>query len=146
MVAISDEVRYFLTALLLVVGGILPIVNPIGSAPMFLAMTHGADPQTRAVLAAACAATRAQPEAIQRRTRTRRLFLQLARDQGWRNPHDLATLCGISPRTVRWYFDAPIDEPGLHAALACLGDPRLRSYLDEAVHRFLANVVPRAAG
>ena len=29
---ISDDVRYFLTALLLVVGGMLPIVNPVGSA------------------------------------------------------------------------------------------------------------------
>jgi multiple antibiotic resistance protein len=48
----SDDVRYFLTALLLVVGGLLPIVNPVGSAPMFLAMTHGADAQARAVLAA----------------------------------------------------------------------------------------------
>jgi multiple antibiotic resistance protein len=52
MIALSDDVRYFLTALLLVVGGILPIVNPVGSAPMFLAMTHGADEQTRAELAA----------------------------------------------------------------------------------------------
>ena len=52
MIAISDDLRYFLTALLLVVGGILPIVNPVGSAPMFLAMTHGADEDTRAVLAA----------------------------------------------------------------------------------------------
>lgn len=49
---ISDDVRYFLTALLIVVGGLLPIVNPIGSAPMFLAMTRGADPATRQVLAA----------------------------------------------------------------------------------------------
>ena len=47
----SDDVRHFLGALLLVVGGLLPIVNPIGSAPMFLAMTHGADAQTRRVLA-----------------------------------------------------------------------------------------------
>jgi multiple antibiotic resistance protein len=51
MIAMSEELRYFLTALLLVVGGILPIVNPIGSAPMFLAMTHGADVQTRTELA-----------------------------------------------------------------------------------------------
>jgi len=48
---LSDDARHFLTALLLVVGGILPIVNPVGSAPMFLAMTHGADERTRAVLA-----------------------------------------------------------------------------------------------
>ena len=51
VIAISDDIRYFLTALLLVVGGILPIVNPVGSAPMFLAMTHGADEDTRAQLA-----------------------------------------------------------------------------------------------
>ena len=52
VIAFSDDLRYFLTALLLVVGGILPIVNPVGSAPMFLAMTHGADEDTRAQLAA----------------------------------------------------------------------------------------------
>ncbi|MFO1324111.1 MAG: MarC family protein [Burkholderiales bacterium] len=46
-----DEVRFFLSALLIVVGGILPIVNPVGSAPMFLAMTRGADEPTRARLA-----------------------------------------------------------------------------------------------
>ena len=49
---LSDDLRHFLTALLLVVGGLLPIVNPVGSAPMFLAMTHGADEPTRAVLVA----------------------------------------------------------------------------------------------
>ncbi len=40
-----------LRATLLVVGAILPIVNPVGSAPMFLAMTHGADSATRRTLA-----------------------------------------------------------------------------------------------
>ncbi len=40
-----------LRAILLVVGAILPIVNPVGSAPMFLAMTHGADSATRRMLA-----------------------------------------------------------------------------------------------
>lgn len=48
---ISDDIRQFLTALLLVVGSLLPIVNPVGSAPMFLAMTRGADVATRQVLA-----------------------------------------------------------------------------------------------
>lgn len=47
----ADETRIFLTAFLLVVGGILPIVNPVGTAPMFLAMTHGADAETRQMLA-----------------------------------------------------------------------------------------------
>lgn len=48
---LSDDLRHYLTALLLVVGGLLPIVNPVGSAPMFLAMTHGASADTRAILA-----------------------------------------------------------------------------------------------
>jgi multiple antibiotic resistance protein len=47
----ADDIRFFLTVFLLVVGGLLPIVNPIGSAPMFLAMTHGADATTRQILA-----------------------------------------------------------------------------------------------
>jgi multiple antibiotic resistance protein len=51
MLVLSDDLRHYLTALLLVVGGLLPIVNPIGSAPIFLAMTHGASEDTRAVLA-----------------------------------------------------------------------------------------------
>jgi len=48
---ISDDIRHFLSALLLVVGGLLPIVNPLGSAPMFLTMTRGADLATRQALA-----------------------------------------------------------------------------------------------
>jgi multiple antibiotic resistance protein len=48
---ISDDIRVFLSVLLLVVGGILPIVNPVGSAPIFLAMTHGSDVSTRQLLA-----------------------------------------------------------------------------------------------
>ncbi|MCC6870418.1 MAG: MarC family protein [Burkholderiales bacterium] len=48
---ITEDIANFLTALLLVVGGLLPIVNPVGSAPMFLAMTRGADLATRQILA-----------------------------------------------------------------------------------------------
>lgn len=48
---IETDLRNFLTALLLVVGGLLPIVNPVGSAPLFLSMTHGASEETRAELA-----------------------------------------------------------------------------------------------
>lgn len=48
---ITEDIRHFLTALLLVVGSLLPIVNPVGSAPMFLAMTRGADLATRQTLA-----------------------------------------------------------------------------------------------
>jgi len=48
---IADDIRVFLTVLLLVVGGLLPIVNPVGSAPLFLSMTHGSDVPTRQMLA-----------------------------------------------------------------------------------------------
>lgn len=48
--AFGDDVRQFLTALLLVIGGLLPIVNPVASAPVFLAMTRGSDAATRAKL------------------------------------------------------------------------------------------------
>jgi multiple antibiotic resistance protein len=48
---LEQDLRQFLGAILLVVGAILPIVNPVGSAPMFLAMTHGADSDTRRTLA-----------------------------------------------------------------------------------------------
>lgn len=49
---LHDDVRQLMYGLLLVVGGLLPIVNPLGSAPLFLAMTRGADTRTREVLAA----------------------------------------------------------------------------------------------
>jgi multiple antibiotic resistance protein len=48
---LADDIRLFLHIVLLVIGGILPIVNPVGSAPMFLAMTRGADEGTRQMLA-----------------------------------------------------------------------------------------------
>ena len=48
---LDEDLQQLLRAILLVVGAILPIVNPVGSAPMFLAMTHGADSTTRRTLA-----------------------------------------------------------------------------------------------
>jgi multiple antibiotic resistance protein len=48
---LHDDLRQLLYGLLLVVGGLLPIVNPLGSAPLFLAMTRGANARTREVLA-----------------------------------------------------------------------------------------------
>jgi multiple antibiotic resistance protein len=47
----DQDLQQLVRAILVVVGAILPIVNPIGSAPMFLAMTHGADSTTRRTLA-----------------------------------------------------------------------------------------------
>jgi len=48
---IDETVRHFATVFLLIVGALLPIVNPVGSAPMFLALTRGADSGTRNTLA-----------------------------------------------------------------------------------------------
>jgi multiple antibiotic resistance protein len=48
---LDQDLRHFISVYLLVVGAVLPIVNPIGSAPMFLALTRGADGETRASLA-----------------------------------------------------------------------------------------------
>ena len=48
---LDQDIRQLLGVILLVVGAILPIVNPIGSAPMFLAMTYGSDSPTRRSLA-----------------------------------------------------------------------------------------------
>jgi multiple antibiotic resistance protein len=48
---LDEDLQQLIRAILLVVGAILPIVNPLGSAPMFLAMTHGADSATRRTLA-----------------------------------------------------------------------------------------------
>lgn len=47
----DEDLQQLIRAILLVIGAILPIVNPVGSAPMFLAMTHGADSRTRSALA-----------------------------------------------------------------------------------------------
>ena len=48
---LDEDLQQLVKAILVVVGAILPIVNPLGSAPMFLAMTHGADTATRSTLA-----------------------------------------------------------------------------------------------
>ena len=48
---IDQDLRHLIAVFLLVIGALLPIVNPVGSAPMFLALTRGADSDTRAALA-----------------------------------------------------------------------------------------------
>jgi multiple antibiotic resistance protein len=49
--SIAGDLRNFLVAFLLVVAGLLPIVNPVGSAPIFLAMTAGSSAAARRQLA-----------------------------------------------------------------------------------------------
>jgi multiple antibiotic resistance protein len=49
--AFWPEIRPFLVSILLIVGAILPVVNPLGDAPLFLMLTRGCDEATRAELA-----------------------------------------------------------------------------------------------
>ena len=69
---------------------------------------------------AASAATRSRPEAIRVTGPTRRLFVGLAREQGWRNTELLARACACDPRTIQ-----RIAEIDLAPARLCLGDARL---------------------
>jgi multiple antibiotic resistance protein len=46
----SDLVQLTI-AILLIIGALLPVVNPLGDAPIFLRMTPGCDEITRAFLA-----------------------------------------------------------------------------------------------
>lgn len=50
-VSLAADLRNFVVAFALVVAGLLPIVNPVGSAPMFLAMTAGSSRVARQELA-----------------------------------------------------------------------------------------------
>jgi multiple antibiotic resistance protein len=45
------DITHFLVAILVIVGAILPIVNPPGDAPLFLRLTLGCDDATRRLLA-----------------------------------------------------------------------------------------------
>lgn len=77
----------------------------------------------RIVLAAA-AATRSPTSAIMHPSPTRRLFVQLARHQGWRDTSALAALCHVDRRSINRLAQHP-DPHLLRAGALCLGDARL---------------------
>ncbi len=77
------------------------------------------------VIAASLAATRAGPDVLGRRSRTRRLFITLAHHEGWRLNDQLAQVCGITTRSARRLAARPALED-LEAARLCLHDGRLR--------------------
>lgn len=52
---LESDVALFLKTVFVIVGALLPIVNPVGSAPFFLALTEGADRPTRHALSATVA-------------------------------------------------------------------------------------------
>lgn len=73
-----------------------------------------------AVRRAALAATPWSPPCLRRK-----LVVQLALHQAWRDPEAIARAAGITPRSARRLMGEPIDEPALRAARMCLGDVRL---------------------
>ena len=48
---IWSDLTQLASAILLILGAVLPVVNPLGDAPIFLRMTPGCDEETRAFLA-----------------------------------------------------------------------------------------------
>lgn len=78
------------------------------------------------VIGAAVSATESQPDALRRKTITRRLFIALAWDQGWRQSLVLSRVVGIGRRAIVVAHSRC--EPELLAAgRLCLGDRRLRA-------------------
>jgi multiple antibiotic resistance protein len=47
----KSDLAQLIGAVLLVLAALMPVVNPVGSAPFFLAMTEGCDQETRYILA-----------------------------------------------------------------------------------------------
>jgi len=52
---VFSDLRHFLETILLAVGALLPIVDPLGGAPIYLAMTSGLTPDERGPMAKAVA-------------------------------------------------------------------------------------------
>ena len=76
-----------------------------------------------AIAAAVAGALRKLPDEALRTPRGRRLFVALARRQGWHDAAHLAMALRVTRRTIRT-IRSQIPE-GLDAAALCLGDPRL---------------------
>ncbi len=81
------------------------------------------------VAAAACSATRTHPKNLRVRGVTRRLFVQLAAEQGWAAPRLVAPVCGAAANTI-WRLQQDPDIGALRAGRLCLGDARLRAGID----------------
>ncbi len=73
-------------------------------------------------------ALRLSPQAVTRRGVARRMFVALAKNQGWGDPEILARRCEVTPRAARYLLRGCVDVP-LATALQCLGDRRLTAIL-----------------
>ena len=81
------------------------------------------------IAAAACSGTRAPSTALRIRGVTRRLFVQLAAEQGWTSPRFVGPLCGAAANTT-WRLMQDPNVALLRAGRLCLGDTRLRTGID----------------
>ncbi len=89
--------------------------------------------------AAAASCLRAEPLAVQRRTKARALFLELARRAG-AQPRQLGPLCAITANGVhaRWTSQR-VSSAQVEAAKRCALDPRLRLWTCDAAKRRTSN-------
>jgi hypothetical protein len=92
--------------------------------PQPVAATDSPSLPLETIRLATAAALRVPLDAVRRRTTARRLFVQLAWHQGWRNTRLLARECQATRQAIRGLLRQP--DPGLTAARLCLADARLR--------------------
>lgn len=81
------------------------------------------------ILSASAAALRVPKDNVKQRGPLRKLFIHAAYRHGWTQPKVLAKICEIQPTSVHWYLTQP-EPPGLAAVDLCLGDPRLRRFVE----------------
>jgi hypothetical protein len=92
-------------------------------APVPALARESAQVPLETIAVAAAAALRVPVAEVATRHEARLLFVQLARNQGWRDARLLARRCGLQPWQVFNLRRRP--SPGLDAARLCLGDDRL---------------------
>lgn len=101
-----------------------PSVATDGSAmPIPAAPTDLSTRPLHVILCATGAALRIPAAFVRSVSRGRRLFIALARQQGWTDNAQLAASLGITPRGVR--HEVAVDPAAIDAAALCLGDERL---------------------
>ncbi len=76
------------------------------------------------IATAAAVATRGRLADLRTRSRTRKVFVGLARHQGWRDTDKLAQICGVSGRAIQM-LTRMVTPADVGVAALCLGDTRL---------------------
>lgn len=87
-----------------------------------------------ALVLAAGSSLRVVPSGLRSKGTLRKVFVALAKDQGWRDPEVLADCCQITPRAVRYLLRDCGGTP-IAPALVCLGDGRLTVAMESMASR-----------